>query len=168
MRWGFFGLRGLNEFVNENGGGLVVSFTGVNVRGFFPNVGQPDPEPPFNPLHKDNPDYDSNVRLLSANFHPFHAKYEIRGSLFEWIESDDGVMLFRAELEDEAIFSMVGGVHASGIEFDTPVKGVVRGAVSHEPFVITDWNRNTPKPPDRFRPARTSGRRPKHRFSTIS
>lgn len=142
MRWGFFGLRGLNEFVNENGDGVVFSIKGVRVRGFFPNVGQPDPNPPFNPLHKDNPDYDSNVKLICANFHPFHAKYEIRGNLFEWIENG-GRILLRAELKDEAIFSRAGegSIHTSGIEFDKPAKGLICGALSHEPFVITSWDK---------------------------
>lgn len=183
MRWGFFGLRGLNEFLDEDGAGVYFTLRrdGAERGRFFPNVGQPDPRPPFNPAHKDDPSYDPDVRILKSNFHPFHIRYLLGGNLFEWIEWE-GKILLRAELEDEAVFrrcddtvtpsegvilrAAAGGVskdetglHVTGIDWGKPVTGAVRAVLSDadfEPFDREDAYRaavSALPPPDPVRSA---------------
>ncbi len=135
MRYGFFRSRGLCEFLDENGGGLRFSILkgGAELDRFFPNIGQPDPHPPANPLHKDDPRFSGDLKLLNASFHPFHAKYILADNLFEWIESGDAILL-RADLKRETVFRRAGpqggGFFTRGIEFDKPLRGKLLGAVS--------------------------------------
>ncbi|NPV03086.1 MAG: hypothetical protein HPY53_17060 [Brevinematales bacterium] len=110
MRYGFFGNRGINEFLNEKGEGLFFSILkeGKSWSKFFYNVGMPDPSPVLNPMHKDDPAYCSDIHIGPCSFSPFYAKYRIFDNTFEWIQYRN-VILLKAHLLNPMDF------HANGI-----------------------------------------------------
>ncbi|OHD57029.1 MAG: hypothetical protein A2Y33_08870 [Spirochaetes bacterium GWF1_51_8] len=110
MRYGFFGHRGINEFLNENGEGFFFSLLkdGKSWSKFFLNVGMPDRYPAFNTAHKDDPSYCSEIKLGPCSFTPFYAKYSIFDNTFEWIQYKH-VILLKAHLVNPADF------HANGL-----------------------------------------------------
>jgi hypothetical protein len=99
MRYGFFGNRGINEFLNEKGEGFFFSIlkNGKSWNKFFYNVGMPDPSPVLNPLHKDDPTYCSEIHIGPCSFSPFYAKYRLFDNSFEWIQYRN-VILLKAHL----------------------------------------------------------------------
>jgi hypothetical protein len=173
LRFGFFGEAGLNEFQNELGEGFGFTLTrgGREYRRIFPNVGQPDQNPPVHVSHRDDPDFLSDVRLLACRFRPFHALFTVGGNRFEFTERKPGItrsprIVVRMELVDEVRF-FTWGVAApfgaltrvgeeffvGGAEWDQPVKGSVTLEVSDHPFLRAwsagkKWKERVQKPPD--------------------
>lgn len=104
MRFGFFGMRGLNEIVDENLEGFYfqLKHDGEWYDKFFFNIGQPDQDPMYslNPLHKDDLSYNSHVRIEYANFKPFYAKYQLYDNSIELVATDE-VVFCKFDLVDE-------------------------------------------------------------------
>lgn len=93
MRFGFFGSRGLNEFLNLDGDGFHFWFDHSQAEKFFPNIGQPNPHPPLHHLHIDNPDYSPELSIEASSFSPVFARYFLYENLFEWISYEDKILL---------------------------------------------------------------------------
>jgi hypothetical protein len=148
MRFGFFGTRGVNEFLNEAGQGIFFTLRrgAQEFDRFFPNVGQPNQDPPRHPRHKDDPAVNSEITLGRCWFKPFYAEYRLLGSnRFEWLECDGGIRL-RAVLNEPVRFHAVGRVAAaphgfavgsrffvSGLELEKEYRGEIEASISSEP-----------------------------------
>ncbi len=168
-RFGFLSSSGLNQFIDQNGVGFHFEIIkeDLHYNRFFPNVGQPNQNPPIHPSHKDNLSYWDDITLLEANFKPFYAEYVLLGTnKFKWWEFDNNKVLFEAELEDSCIFYPLGEdiaksirgtcinskVWISGIDFEVSINGKVRAVIDFDANKIHMLPKQAPQMTAALRP----------------
>jgi hypothetical protein len=145
------GIKGLNEWLDLDGNGFWFSFadeSGKIWERLFPNIGQPDQNPPVNPLHIDDLTVRDDVKITHFCAKPFAISYVVPG-LFEFYAIANGQKM---EFEFDANCPLKFHRICAEGTFDRKLTGHIRFSVTNNEFIIETYSikelvRKTPSRP---------------------